>query len=51
MDNLAHMGMPSGLIEDVVVKPEWQGKGIGKRMMQYALERCREYSCYKVVKQ
>jgi GNAT superfamily N-acetyltransferase len=47
MDNLAHLGMPSGLIEDVAVKSEWQGKGIGKNMMQFALERCREYGCYK----
>lgn len=30
MENLAHQGTPSGLIEDVVVKTEWQGKGIGK---------------------
>ncbi len=47
MDNLAHMGMPSGLIEDVVVKSEWQGKGIGKQMMHFALDRCRENGCYK----
>jgi GNAT superfamily N-acetyltransferase len=49
MDNLAHMGTPSGLIEDVVVKTEWQGKGIGKQMMKYAMEYCKKYGCYKVV--
>lgn len=48
MDNLAHRGAPSGLIEDVVVKAEWQGKGIGKQMMQYAINYCRECGCYKV---
>lgn len=48
MDNLAHNGAPSGLIEDVVVKTEWQGKGIGKQMMNYAIEQCRNYKCYKV---
>lgn len=47
MDNLAHMGMPSGLIEDVVVKQEWQGRGIGKQMMYFALEQCRAAGCYK----
>lgn len=49
MDNLAHMGATSGLIEDVIVKTNWQGKGIGKQMMNYAIERCRNYGCYKVV--
>jgi GNAT superfamily N-acetyltransferase len=48
MDNLAHMGAPSGLIEDVVVKSKWQGKSIGKQMMRFALERCKENGCYKV---
>lgn len=48
MDNLAHMGATSGLIEDVVVKEEYQGKGIGKYMMNYAVDYCREFGCYKV---
>jgi GNAT superfamily N-acetyltransferase len=48
MDNLAHMGAASGLIEDVVVKTKYQGKGIGKQMMDYAVECCRKYGCYKV---
>lgn len=47
MDNLANMGKPSGLIEDVVVRSEWQGKGIGKQMMNYAIELCRRNGCYK----
>lgn len=48
MDNLAHMGAPSGLIEDVVVRSDCQGKGIGKQMMRFALACCRENGCYKV---
>ena len=48
MDNLAHMGAKSGVVEDVVVSDSWQGKGIGKRMMEFALERCREAGCYKM---
>lgn len=47
MDNLAHMGTPSGLIEDVVVKSVWRGKGVGKQMMRFAIDRCREAGCYK----
>ncbi|MGE5614204.1 MAG: GNAT family N-acetyltransferase [Bacillota bacterium] len=48
MDNLAHMGAPSGLIEDVVVLDSLQGKGIGKCMMNYAIGICRDKGCYKV---
>ena len=48
MDNLAHMGAPSGVIEDVVVDPNWQAKGIGKQIMQFALQRCRDMGCYKL---
>jgi GNAT superfamily N-acetyltransferase len=48
MDNLAHLGTPSGLIEDVVVKTTFQGRGIGKQMMEYAMEYCKRQGCYKV---
>jgi GNAT superfamily N-acetyltransferase len=47
MDNLAHMGAPSAIIEDVAVDPEWQGRGVGKLMMKYALRICGEKGCYK----
>jgi GNAT superfamily N-acetyltransferase len=49
MDNLAHMGAPSAIIEDVAVDPEWQGRGVGKQMMGYALQLCGEKGCYKAV--
>ena len=29
MDNLGHLGSPSGIVEDVVVAPDRQGNGIG----------------------
>jgi ribosomal protein S18 acetylase RimI-like enzyme len=48
MDNLAHLGMPSGVIEDVVVSGEYRRKGIGKAMMGYALDVCKAKGCYKV---
>ncbi len=47
MDNLAHRGTPSGLIEDVVVKADCQGKGIGRQMMQFAMDCCKKSGCYK----
>ena len=47
MDNLAHRGARSGLIEDVVVRDRLQGQGIGRQMMRDALNRCRKAGCYK----
>jgi GNAT superfamily N-acetyltransferase len=49
MDNLGHLGSPSGIVEDVVVAPARQGNGIGQAMMRFALERCHEKGCYKLM--
>ena len=48
MDNIAHMGAKSGLIEDVVVSQNFQRQGIGKKMMEFAMKLCKEKNCYKV---
>lgn len=47
-DNLAHLGAPSGIVEDLVVHPSWQRKGVGKQIMEFARKRCREMGCYKL---
>lgn len=49
MDNLAHQGMPSGIVEDVIVDRKWRHSGIGKAMMRFAMKRCRGRGCYKLV--
>lgn len=49
MDNLAHRGAPSGVLEDIVVREDWRGRGIGGRMVRFAIERCRHRRCYKLV--
>lgn len=48
MENMAHMGTPSAVVEDVGVLPGLQGKGIGKKMMEYALNYAKEKGCYKM---
>ena len=48
MDNLAHMGTSSGVVEDVVVRSRWRGRGVGKAMMRHAMTVCREEGCYKL---
>lgn len=49
MDNFAHLGAPSGIVEDVVVREGWRGRGIGAAMMRFAMARCTEKNCYKMV--
>lgn len=49
MDNLAHLGTPSAIVEDVVVHPQWQGQGIGKHMMAHAMDLARKARCYKLM--
>lgn len=48
VDNIGHLGAPSGLMEDVAVAPDYQGQGIGRRMVQFAIELCRQKGCYKM---
>lgn len=48
MENMAHLGTPSAVVEDVGVLPTIQGKGIGKVMMAFALEKAKEKGCYKM---
>jgi GNAT superfamily N-acetyltransferase len=49
MHNLGHRGAPSGVVEDVVVDPRLHGRGIGQAMMRFAIERCRDKGCYKLM--
>jgi GNAT superfamily N-acetyltransferase len=49
MDNLAHRGEPSSIVEDVVIRTDLQGMGIGTGMMNFAMEISREKGCYKMV--
>ncbi|HEU4381586.1 MAG TPA: GNAT family N-acetyltransferase, partial [Hyphomicrobiaceae bacterium] len=48
MHNLGHLGAPSAVVEDVVVEPALQGKGVGKQMLRHALAQARERGCYKL---
>jgi len=48
MHNLAHMGTPSAVVEDVVVDEARRGLGIGRRMMDEAVAKARESGCYKL---
>ena len=44
---ILHRG-PSGLIDELVVAEEYQGKGIGKQLVLAAVEKCRQLGCCEV---
>ena len=39
---------PSGLIDELVVAKEYQGKGIGKQLVLAAIEKCKQLGCCEV---
>jgi GNAT superfamily N-acetyltransferase len=49
MDNLGHLGAPSAIVEDVMVAPAAQGRGVGQAMMEFARQKGLEKRCYKLV--
>jgi GNAT superfamily N-acetyltransferase len=48
MDNLAHLGAPSAVVEDVCVDEGQRRSGIGRTMMQFAMKTAAERGCYKL---
>lgn len=44
-----HSGGRCGHIEDVVVHPDCNQRGVGGALVRYAVERAREFGCYKVI--
>jgi GNAT superfamily N-acetyltransferase len=48
-DNIAHSGRPFAIVEQVAVSTKLRGGGIGKLMMNHAMEEARNTSCYKLV--
>ncbi len=48
MHNLAHLGTPSAIVEDVVVDQAHRSRGIGRHMMDHAMALARQAGCYKL---
>ena len=48
MDNLAKRGRKSAIVEDVAVAKRHQGRGIGRAMMQHAMQLAKDARCYKL---
>jgi len=48
LDNLNKRGARAAIVEDVAVLPGFQGRGVGRAMMEHAREQCRAAGCYKM---
>jgi GNAT superfamily N-acetyltransferase len=48
MDNLAKRGRKSAIVEDVAVGKQYRGHGIGRAMLEHALELAQDAQCYKL---
>jgi GNAT superfamily N-acetyltransferase len=48
LDNLNKRGAAGAVVEDVAVLPSFQGRGVGRAMMEHAREQCRAAGCYKM---
>lgn len=48
MHNLGHSERKSAVVEDVAVAKQWQGKGVGRILMERAMQICKEEGCYKL---
>ena len=46
---MSHGARDACTVEDVVVAAEMQGRGIGKKMMAFAMAECERRDCYKLV--
>ena len=47
--NLTRGGRSNGFIENVITDAEYRGRGIGKKLMELAIEYARKNNCYKAV--
>ena len=48
MDNIAHIGAPLAIVEQVAVSTSTQGLGLGMLMMHHAMVEARVQGCYKL---
>jgi GNAT superfamily N-acetyltransferase len=48
LDNLNKRGARAAIVEDVAVLPMFQGRGVGRAMMEHARAECRSAGCYKM---
>jgi L-amino acid N-acyltransferase YncA len=46
--NLSHRALPWATVENVIVDNRYRRRGIGRILMDYAIDRARQAGCYKI---
>ncbi len=46
--SLSHGGLPWAKVEHMVVAEHLRGRGIGRQIMEYAIDRARQAGCYRI---
>ena len=49
--NLTRLGSSIAFVENVVTDSEYRGQGLGRKVMEMAIEFARENNCYKIILQ
>jgi len=49
--NLTRNGRPNGFIENVITDTQYRKKGIGKKVIEMAIEYGKQNNCYKIILQ
>lgn len=49
--NLTRLGSSIAFVENVITDSEYRGQGLGRKVMEKAIEFARENNCYKVILQ
>ncbi len=47
--NLTRGARPYGLIENVITHPDYRQRGLGSKVIQKAVDICKENNCYKIL--
>jgi len=49
IDNLGHIGAKLAVAESMIVNQDCQGRGIGRKLMEFILDKAKEENCYKLM--
>jgi GNAT superfamily N-acetyltransferase len=49
IDNLTRSGRPYGIIENVITSKKYRRKGVGKKLIEKAVEQAKNNNCYKII--
>lgn len=49
MPNLAHRASSWALVENLIIDPKQQRHSVGKKLMEYTIDRAKDEGCYKLI--